>query len=93
MRKTKLIAALTEHYLIKIKPPLSPVRGGKSGGYAIPGGVTSIGDHAFFYCTNLTGVTIPNSVTNIGDYAFDDCLGLTGIIIPNSVANMWKLCI
>ncbi len=62
--------------------------GGKSGNYAIPGGVTSIGDHAFFYCTNLTGVTIPNSVTNIGDYAFDDCLGLTGIIIPNGVTNL-----
>ena len=32
--------------------------------------VTSIGDRAFYWCTDLTSVTIPNSVTSIGDNVF-----------------------
>ena len=37
----------------------------------IPSGVTSIGDFAFYDCSDLTNVVIPNSVTSIGDNAFD----------------------
>jgi len=36
-------------------------------------GVTSIGDLAFYGCTNLPGITIPGSVTNIEDEAFGHC--------------------
>ena len=50
--------------------------------------VTSIGDFAFFNCSDLTSITIPNSVTSIGDYAFRDCSGLTSISIPNSVTSI-----
>ncbi|MBO6300634.1 MAG: leucine-rich repeat protein [Lachnospiraceae bacterium] len=32
----------------------------------IPEGVTTIGDYAFHYCTNLTDISIPDSVTSIG---------------------------
>ena len=52
--------------------------------------VTSIGNDAFSYCTDLTSVTIGNSVTNIGDYAFYDCSGLTSVTIPNSVTSIGR---
>ena len=50
--------------------------------------VTSIGEHAFSYCSELTDVVIPNSVTSIGIYAFSGCSSLTSIVIPNSVTSI-----
>jgi len=63
--------------------------GGGNGGlsYAIPGGVTGIGDSAFELCI-LTNVTIPIGVTSIGDSAFSGCSQLPGIAIPASVTNI-----
>ncbi|MCC8077399.1 MAG: leucine-rich repeat protein [Oscillospiraceae bacterium] len=51
----------------------------------IEDGVTSIGNRAFYYCSNLTSVTIPDSVTSIGQYAFNGCSSLTSVTIPDSV--------
>ena len=50
--------------------------------------VTSIGDSAFWGCSELTSITIPDNVTSIGDWAFSDCSELTSIIIPNSVTSI-----
>ena len=52
------------------------------------GSVTSIGDSAFYGCTNLTSVTIPDSVTSIGSSAFSGCTSLTSITIPDSVTSI-----
>jgi len=54
----------------------------------IPNSVTSIGNYAFYGCSNLTSVTIPNSVTSIGNYAFYGCSSLTSVTIPNSVTSI-----
>lgn len=54
----------------------------------IESGVTSIGNHAFSQCSNLTSVTIPNSVTYIGKWAFYGCSSLTSMTIPNSVEKI-----
>ena len=52
--------------------------------------VTSIGEYAFEYCSDLTSITIPNSVTNIGGGAFSHCDGLKSITIPSSVTSIGK---
>lgn len=51
-------------------------------------GVTTIGNHAFYYCTDITSVEIPNGVTSIGWRAFNTCKSLTSIDIPNSVTSI-----
>ena len=56
----------------------------------IPQSVTSIGNYAFYGCSDLTSVTIPNSVTSFGEGAFEYCSGLTTITIPNSVASIGR---
>ena len=62
--------------------------GGRSGGYAVPGSVTSIGFAAFKGCTSLTSVAIPSSVTNIWHAAFNACTKLTAVVIPSSVSGL-----
>jgi len=54
----------------------------------IPNSVMSIGERAFYYCTNLTSVTIGNGVTSIGSSAFSGCSGLTSVTIPDSVTSI-----
>lgn len=51
-------------------------------------GVTSIGNTAFYYCSNLEYVTIENGVTSIGNDAFYFCSSITNIIIPDGVTSI-----
>ena len=50
--------------------------------------VTSIGDYAFYDCSNLISVTIPSSVTIINNTAFQNCTSLTSMTIPSSVTSI-----
>ena len=52
---------------------------GKKYRIEVPNTVTSIGAHAFRYCSSLTSITIPSSVTSIGVCAFMDCRDLTSV--------------
>ena len=69
-------------------------------GYIGPGGdvvipstiagapVTSIGDGAFSFVSNMTGVTIPDSVTNLGEAAFTGCPNLAHISIGKGITTI-----
>lgn len=61
---------------------------GKAATYAIPNGVTQIGDWAFRGCGGLTNITLPGGVSSIGSGAFSFCAGLTAITIPGSMTKI-----
>ena len=50
----------------------------------IPKSVMSIGNGAFYDCSNLTSINIPENVTEIGSSAFSGCSNLTTINIPQN---------
>jgi len=56
----------------------------------LPNSLTSIGDYAFYLCTNIKSIFIGNSISNIGEYAFEGCLGLTTVTMGNSVKTIQK---
>ena len=58
----------------------------------LPKGITTIGDDAFSYNTNLTSIKIPNTVTSIGKRAFQGCTNLTSIEIPDTVTYIGDYC-
>ena len=56
--------------------------------YAVPNGVTSIGDRAFELCSNLRNVYLPDGVISIGNIAFENCTSLSSINIPDGVTSI-----
>ena len=56
--------------------------------YIIGNNVTSIGDFAFYNCTNITSIILGDNLTTIGKYAFRNCTGLTSVDIPNNVMSI-----
>lgn len=58
-----------------------------TGEYVIPNTVVSIGDYAFSYCPDMTGVVIPNTVTTIGKSAFEAC-SFSDLLLPPSVETV-----
>ncbi len=61
--------------------------GGKSGGYSIPDGVTSIRDYAFSRGLGISRVVIPGTVNRIGENAFSWCTSLYGVSMYNGVTQ------
>lgn len=54
----------------------------------IENGVTSIGNYAFYDCTNLVNAELPSSITSIGEEAFGGCDSLESVTIPNTVKSI-----
>ncbi len=59
-----------------------------SGNCAVKDGTTVIAKGAFYYCSELTGVTIPDGVISICEGAFYGCESLADINIPESVVML-----
>lgn len=51
-------------------------------------GLSSIGEQAFYYCSNLKSIIIPENVTTIGNRAFYVCSGLKSLRIPANVSSI-----
>ena len=62
--------------------------GGQVKEYYLGEDVTSIGDGAFYGCSNLTTVQMTDNVTSIGEYAFSGCEKLASINISNKVTSI-----
>ncbi|MDD6830231.1 MAG: leucine-rich repeat protein [Firmicutes bacterium] len=54
----------------------------------IENGVTSIGNCAFYSCTEIKGASIPDSVESIGRYAFTGCSGLETVTLGNRLKTI-----
>ena len=54
----------------------------------LPDSLESIGDSAFAYCPNLTGVTFGSGLKTIGDGAFYNCPLLQSVSIPAGVTEI-----
>lgn len=52
------------------------------------GSVASIGEGAFYICSELTNIIIPNNVTNIGDGAFSGCRNLTNATVSGAITSI-----
>ena len=64
--------------------------GGRTGRYAIPEGVSSIGPWAFNDCNHLTFIQFPDSVTTIGDSAFSCCVSLNSVTLGSGVTQIGR---
>lgn len=58
----------------------------------IPSSVTSLGDWAFGYSSNLESIVLPSTLTSIGEGCFWFCEKLSSIEIPSSVTSLGKDC-
>ena len=62
--------------------------------FAIPSGVTRVGDYAFFNTSvvasesTLNSITFPEGLVEIGDYAFYEQLALSSITFPSSLKKI-----
>ena len=54
-------------------------------------GLESIGEKAFYNCSELQSIKVPDGVSHIGGAAFAYCLQLTSVFIPKSVTFIGEI--
>jgi hypothetical protein len=54
----------------------------------LPESLTSIGDYAFFSCSNLALTFLPEGITSIGEHAFFSCYNLALTSLPEGITNI-----
>lgn len=50
--------------------------------------VTSVGNSAFYWCSELTSISIPDNVTSIGSYCFAYCSNLSNVSLSNNLSAL-----
>ena len=60
----------------------------KAATYNILDGVTTIGEYAFCYCTDVTAVTMPNTVTELKKEAFSNCEALASLNFSTALQSI-----
>lgn len=70
------------------KTLLAYPRGRQDAAFAVPEGISVIGDYAFPYCNFLTEVELPESLTTIGQGAFAACGLLRKIELPEGLTTI-----
>jgi len=58
--------------------------------YTVPKSVTSIGEHAFYYCSSLRTLSLPRTINKIGQDIFWGCVLWKYIIIPKGTTDKFK---
>lgn len=53
--------------------------------------LTSIGERAFYECSNLLTLRLPEGLTEIGRYAFYKCGTMYSVTMPTSITNMSQI--
>lgn len=61
---------------------------GRPGEYEVPGTVTSLGDNAFCFCSNLNKIIVSSNVKEIGTNAFGFCSCLESISLPSGITEI-----
>lgn len=77
---------LSEHY--NVNSNFGTKFGNQVEKYILGNNANSIGNCAFYRCSNLTSVNIPETVTSIGICSFYGCSSLTSISIPETVTSI-----
>jgi len=54
----------------------------------LPSGITSIGEGAFYDCSNLTLTELPSGITSIGEGVFYNCSSLALTKLPSGITSI-----
>lgn len=54
----------------------------------LPPGILTVGDFAFYGCSNLTNIIIPEKVTEVGEYAFAQCTQLRQVHWSDGISKI-----